>query len=531
MVQKRQQPSTTTANGKTIYLNNRELLAEVIRSKKKGIMSDQLARMLQMLCARYAKKGNFVGYCVDDKTQALTQRGWLSYDEITTNDIILSYDVSDKQLKWSEVYDIYRDEYHGKMHKLTTEGLDALVTPNHKFVSNHRGIIPVEDIICKEHIVLMGRPVEDPAITLTDSQVEVIGWAVTEGCYSIKSVKKHSIDIYQKQGYKSDRIRSCLIDASVHFKEYLTKGDHIVFKCSGPFITKVHSSLAPKKVLSHELILSLTQSQRMLLMQTMIAGDGWVRPSGGLSYVQKNLDHINSFLMLCTIAGQTTSFSCQPYAYPTPPSQVNPLGGKSECYNVNIYQQPKLTCKAESINFYGGKQSAGGRRNQKPNVPTQEYNGIVWCPQTDYGTFVCRRGKYIYVTGNTYNEDMQGYAMMMLVRTWNSFNPEKSNNPFAFFTQCIKHSFIQYLNQEKRQRNIRDLLLVDQGMTPSFNFTDGVTRIGTSDGDEEDFEAAAAAAAKLAAIQKIEAVGEADLMDDEEKADSDDDKPADLLTY
>lgn len=70
----------------------------------------------------------------------------------------------------------------------------------------------------------------------------------------------------------------------------------------------------------------------------------------------------------------------------------------------------------------------------------------------------------------TFNDDMRAYAMMMLVRTWNSFNPEKSDNPFAFYTQCIKNSFIQYLNQEKRQRNIRDELLVDQGLTPSYTY-------------------------------------------------------------
>ena len=56
----------------------------------------------------------------------------------------------------------------------------------------------------------------------------------------------------------------------------------------------------------------------------------------------------------------------------------------------------------------------------------------------------------------TYNDDMQSYAMLMLVKTWNSFDPAKSSNPFAFFTQCIKNSFIQYLNYEKRQRDIRD---------------------------------------------------------------------------
>jgi DNA-directed RNA polymerase specialized sigma24 family protein len=81
-----------------------------------------------------------------------------------------------------------------------------------------------------------------------------------------------------------------------------------------------------------------------------------------------------------------------------------------------------------------------------------------------------RYGKKGNFSGYTYNEDMQAYAMMMLVRTWNSFDPEKSSNPFAFFTQCIKHSFIQYLNQEKRQRTIRDELLVDNGLTPSYNY-------------------------------------------------------------
>lgn len=70
----------------------------------------------------------------------------------------------------------------------------------------------------------------------------------------------------------------------------------------------------------------------------------------------------------------------------------------------------------------------------------------------------------------TFNEDMQAFALMMLVRTWNSFDPTKSENPFAFFTQCIKNSFIQFLNTEKRQRNIRDELLVDQGLTPSYTY-------------------------------------------------------------
>lgn len=92
-----------------------------------------------------------------------------------------------------------------------------------------------------------------------------------------------------------------------------------------------------------------------------------------------------------------------------------------------------------------------------------------------------RRGNFV---NYTYNDDMQSYAMVMLVKTWHSFNPEKSNNPFAFFTQCIKHSFIQYLNQEKRQRDVRDSIMVRNGMTPSFAYTAEHTEFDLQDDQE-----------------------------------------------
>lgn len=85
-------------------------------------------------------------------------------------------------------------------------------------------------------------------------------------------------------------------------------------------------------------------------------------------------------------------------------------------------------------------------------------------------TLAARYGKKGNFANYTYNEDMQAYAMLMLVKTWNSFDPDKSSNPFAFFTQCIKNSFIQYLNQERRQRDVRDELLVESGLSPSHTY-------------------------------------------------------------
>lgn len=97
---------------------------------------------------------------------------------------------------------------------------------------------------------------------------------------------------------------------------------------------------------------------------------------------------------------------------------------------------------------------------------------------------ICERyGKKGSYANYTYNEDMQAFAMMNLVKSWKSFNPEKSNNPFAYFTSCVTNSFLQYLNQERRHRNIRDALLVENGMDPSYTFTETYNSASTSSDD------------------------------------------------
>lgn len=72
--------------------------------------------------------------------------------------------------------------------------------------------------------------------------------------------------------------------------------------------------------------------------------------------------------------------------------------------------------------------------------------------------------------GYTFREDMQAFAVMSLVGTWYKFDENRSNNPFAFYTQCIKNSFLHFLKQEKKQRNIRDEILVTSGMNPSHTY-------------------------------------------------------------
>lgn len=70
----------------------------------------------------------------------------------------------------------------------------------------------------------------------------------------------------------------------------------------------------------------------------------------------------------------------------------------------------------------------------------------------------------------SYLEDMKSCAMLNLCKIWQAFDEERYDNPFAYYTQSIKNSFVQYLNREKLQRNIKDCMLVRQGLDPSHNF-------------------------------------------------------------
>jgi hypothetical protein len=73
-------------------------------------------------------------------------------------------------------------------------------------------------------------------------------------------------------------------------------------------------------------------------------------------------------------------------------------------------------------------------------------------------------------SGYTFKEDMVAEALADLCKNALKFNPERSDNPFAFYTSCIHNSFLGFLNVEKKHRKIRDQLLVDIGENPSFNF-------------------------------------------------------------
>ena len=72
----------------------------------------------------------------------------------------------------------------------------------------------------------------------------------------------------------------------------------------------------------------------------------------------------------------------------------------------------------------------------------------------------------------TYREEMIGDGIENCIRYAKNFNPEKSKNPFAYFTQIIYYAFIRRITKEKKQTAIKQKI-IDNTSTKTYDIMEG----------------------------------------------------------
>ncbi len=127
------------------YITNKVLLPEVIECKKTGVMSDKLARMLQLITTRYATHPKFAGYTFNEDMQAYAMmqlcRTWAAFDEKKSSQAFSYY----TQCITNSFWQFYNREKTQRMVR------DALLikgglNPSYNYVSNTLGSDQYEDV-------------------------------------------------------------------------------------------------------------------------------------------------------------------------------------------------------------------------------------------------------------------------------------------------------------------------------------------------------------------------------------------------
>ena len=97
----------------------------------------------------------------------------------------------------------------------------------------------------------------------------------------------------------------------------------------------------------------------------------------------------------------------------------------------------------------------------KPQIP--RYIGECFLKIANHLSFKPNFVNYMF------KEDMISDGIENCVQYIHNFNPEKSKNPFAYFTQIIHYAFLRRIQREKRQLEIKNKIIEKSGYQEVFN--------------------------------------------------------------
>jgi len=97
---------------------------------------DLQGKGLTMQFGRPARSGLVVPftYCVDEQTEVLTQRGWVTHHSLDVDDVVLTHDPATREITWEQVEAVNRFDWDGPLTRWKSRRIDALTTPNHRWL-------------------------------------------------------------------------------------------------------------------------------------------------------------------------------------------------------------------------------------------------------------------------------------------------------------------------------------------------------------------------------------------------------------
>lgn len=333
--------------------------------------------------------------CVDEETEMLTSRGWIKYNEIEFNDIGAQFNIETEKLSWGEIQGVAQYKViDQKMITIGSKNIDMVLTPNHRCLIKRRhpksrkygniDIISAESLKPSHGFPTSGKWIESLPHKSDPGEIwsELIGWYISEGHECKRSL---AVEIYQSMTANPkyvETIRNLLLGVKAEFEEStasrLYRGEdtkQTIFRVIG-YVANRLREICPNKIFP-ENSLSWSDKSCFSLLKGLIEGDGSIRDNGDRKcFVQKSKkisDIVHALSIRC-------GFSAS-------------LSGIDRGMHV-VY----LT--KHSMRSFRGTNGKG--------VQTEEikYTGVVWCPKLPLGTWVARRNGKVFITGNTYPEEL-----------------------------------------------------------------------------------------------------------------------------
>jgi hypothetical protein len=154
--------------------------------------------------------------------------------------------------------------------------------------------------------------------------------------------------------------------------------------------------------------------------------------------------------------------------------------------------------------------SLEAKKNNTPEPPIPNYIGECFMKIAEG---LSHKPNFI---NYTYRDEMMADGIENCLQYFNNFDPEKSKNPFAYFTQVIYFAFLRRIQKEKKQLYVKykatemfgildefEMMEGEDGSTRQFELYDNIAEFIENYEDARELKKEAATKMKLKALEKF----------------------------
>ena len=144
--------------------------------------------------------------------------------------------------------------------------------------------------------------------------------------------------------------------------------------------------------------------------------------------------------------------------------KYNPTLTNKEFQCIMVTMNKKT--KTQKEHYVNNKEFLAAMIDYKKAIKEAEKKKKQRPPVTDYiGSCFLKIANHLSYRPNfinyTFRDDMISDGIENCLQYLDNFNPEKSNNPFAYFTQIIYYAFVRRIQKEKKQVTIKQKLIME----------------------------------------------------------------------
>lgn len=318
-------------------------------------------------------------WCLDDKTEVLTNEGFKLGIELTTDDWVAVYNESG-EVKWERPRYVFCEQYSGPMHLYQNRQFNMLCTPDHRLYDANLGVIRSNELeTAYTPVMTIGHidPIDYPSVYLPPTKFKEEKYILWEDWATF-------LGLYLTEGYTADfRGVPCNVRISQLEKPHPEKyaligklltdifGDWVKtngkdgYKISSTSLAAITKPLGKtwEKRIPRAIIHSPKHVLRRFL-DAYILGDGHLCENGRVVITCATYEMASDLQEVALRLGYRTSIRTQ-----------------------GAYWRIRLMPPTQQVVI--------------PNKVETQYTGKVWCPSVSTGLFVARRNGIVFITGNT----------------------------------------------------------------------------------------------------------------------------------